>query len=100
MVRAFGLSGVLIVGVGKRVVVVGEMVCVGYDFGETWPSGFEVGGGSMPDFDDARRKGLNRDSLRPDEGLWRGGDVDVPGGGVGISTVSMLGCSSTAGTSV
>ena len=98
MVRAFGLSGVLIVGVGRRVIVVGEMVCVGYDFGETWPSGFEVGGGSIPDLDDARRKGLNRDSLRADEGFRRGGDGDVSGGGVGVSTVSML-SSSTAGTS-
>jgi hypothetical protein len=98
MVRAFGLSGVLMVGVGRRVIVVGEMVCVGCDFGEMLPSGFEVGGGSIPDFDDARRKGLNRDSLRPDEWLWRGGDGDVSGGGVRVSTVSML-SSSTAGTS-
>ena len=74
MVRAFGLSGVLMVGVGRRVAVVGEVADVGCDFGETLPSGFDVDGGSMPDdFDDARRKRLNRDSLRPDEGFWGGG---------------------------
>jgi len=69
VVRAFGLSGVLMVGVGRRVAGVGEVVVVGCDFGETLPSGFDVGGGSIPDFDDARRKRLNRDNLRPDEGL-------------------------------
>jgi hypothetical protein len=93
VVRAFGLSGVLIVGVGSKVAMVGEVVCVGWDFGETLPSGFDVGGVSMPDFDDARRKGLNRDSLCPDEGLRRGGEGEVSGGDVGVSTISMMFCS-------
>jgi hypothetical protein len=72
-------------------------VVVGFVFGETLVSGFEVGGGSMPDFEDARRKGLNRDSLRPDEGLRMGGDGDVCVG-VDISGSSIF-CRSEGGTS-
>lgn len=100
MVRAFGLSGVLMMGVGRRVAVVGEVADVGCDFGETLPWGFDVGGGSMPDdFDDARRKRLNRDSLRPDEGFWGGGDGEVSVGGGAVVPVSMF-CASEAGLPV
>src|SRR5271169_3744659 len=100
MVRAFGLSGVLMVGVGRRVAVAGDVVKVGCDFGETLPSGFDVGGGSMADvFEDARRKRLNRDSLRPDEGLWGGGEGVVSVGGGAVFPVSVF-CASETGVSV